>query len=176
MSPVETGRLILEPITLAHASELYAVLRDAALHRYTGGEPPTFEELQQRLARWAAGSSDASEEWLNWVIRIRSTGTVAGYVQATVFSDGSAAIAYVVGSEYQHRGIATEATRVVVETLSERGGIARIVAYIHPDHVASQRVAQRVGLERTDRVEDDGEEVWALDVAIHPDVGETPKL
>jgi len=43
-------------------------------------------------------------------------------------------------------------------------GIGRLVAHIHPDHIASGKVASTLGLHRTGEIDSDGEVVWALDV------------
>ena len=73
---------------------------------------------------------------------------------------GHADIAWVIGSEWQHQGYATEAVKVVVGFLLELG-VQEIRASIHPDHVASIRVAERVGFMRTN--ERAGPEViWKL--------------
>ncbi len=74
-----TPRLLLEPLTTAHTAQLLPVLADPALYAFTGGAPPTAEELRARHTRQAAGASpDGSEGWLNWVLRLRDTGAVAG--------------------------------------------------------------------------------------------------
>jgi len=69
-----------------------------------------------------------------------------------------AEVAWVVGVPWQGRGYAAEAARALVGWL-EAAGVGEIVAHIHPDHVASARVAAGAGLVATaDEV--DGERVW----------------
>jgi hypothetical protein len=70
---------------------MVAVLGDPALYEFTGGEPPTLDELRERYERQAVGRSpDRSEEWLNWIVRITDDGHAIGFVQATI-RDGRAA-------------------------------------------------------------------------------------
>jgi RimJ/RimL family protein N-acetyltransferase len=160
---VETPRLRLEPLTTAHTVELHPVLADPALYAVTGGAPPTPGELRDRHGRQAAGASpDGSQGWLNWVLRLRDTGAVAGFVQATVRRDGdvlAADLAWLVGTAVQGRGLATEAALAVVEELRGRG-VARFGAWVHPGHAASGAVARRCGLVPTGQVRD-GEVHWA---------------
>jgi RimJ/RimL family protein N-acetyltransferase len=86
-----------------------------------------------------------------------------GYVQATRGPQGGVAeLAWVVGTQWQGRGIAREAARLVLERLLAEG-VRRVVAHVHPDHVASQRVAAALGLEPTPVVVD-GEVEWVHDV------------
>ena len=56
------------------------------------------------------------------------------------------------------RGYASEAARSLVALRREAGWT--VVAYIHPGHLASQRVARAAGLSPTSEVRD-GETRWA---------------
>jgi RimJ/RimL family protein N-acetyltransferase len=78
----------------------------------------------------------------------------------------SAELAWVVGARWQGRGIAREATGLVLDHLLATG-IRRVVAHVHPDHVASQRVAARLGLVATQR-RVDGEVEWVLEQSPEP--------
>ncbi|WP_272941414.1 GNAT family N-acetyltransferase [Kocuria rhizophila] len=72
-----------------------------------------------------------------------------GYVQATVPLDGSPVeIAWVIGVPWQGRGYARRAAALLVGELRDHG-VEGIVAHIHPDHAASQRVARGLGMEPT---------------------------
>jgi RimJ/RimL family protein N-acetyltransferase len=160
---VGTPRLRLEPLTTAHTVELLPVLADPALYAFTGGTPPTADELRARHARQVAGvSPDGSEGWLNWVLRLRDTGAVAGFVQATVTRDGgtlAADLAWLVGTSSQGRGLASEAAAAVVAALRGQG-VTRFGAEVHPGHAASGAVARRCGLAPTGELHD-GEVRWA---------------
>jgi RimJ/RimL family protein N-acetyltransferase len=156
--PIPTPRLHLLPLTVAHASEMATVLADPALHAFTGGTPATPEALQARYQRLTAGSPDPAVTWLNWVIRHRADGCLTGTVQATVTRGPSAEIAWVVGTPWQHQGIATEAAQALVAWLDHQSVVA-ITAHIHPDHHASAAVATAAGLSPTDGWHD-GERRW----------------
>jgi RimJ/RimL family protein N-acetyltransferase len=139
------------------------LLNDPALHRYIGGRPPTRGELRARYRRQSAGRSpDGREAWLNWVVRHRASARAVGIVQATLRRDGehvTAELAWVIASRYQHRGCASEAALGMATWLS-RQGVQRLVAHVHPEHQASMRVAERLGLAPTEVVVN-GEIRWA---------------
>jgi RimJ/RimL family protein N-acetyltransferase len=160
---IGTERLVLEPLRVDHAEELAPLLNDEALHEYIGGSPATPDELRERYRRQAAGRSpDGREGWLNWVVRHRDTGDAIGTVQATVRFDGDrpvAELAWVVVAPHQGRGYAGEAAAGMVGWLAEQG-IGALVAHVHPDHRASARVAERLGLRTTEDMVD-GEVRWA---------------
>lgn len=165
---LSSARVDLEPINEGHASEMFDVLDDESLHAFTGGEPLRREELERRFTRLAMGSGDPGEHWLNWILRPRSSGFAAsdgvavGYLQATVIGS-NAEVAWVVGTQHQGRGFAADGAALVVQWLAEQG-VAQVTAHIHPDHSASNRVAERAGLVATGDVDEDGEVVWARSI------------
>ena len=158
MTVLRTPRLVLEPLSPAHAEEMAPVLADPALHRFTGGLPATVDELRERYARQVAGRSpDGRARWLNWVVR--HGGDAVGHVQATVLDAATgpvAELAWVIGSAHQGRGFAREAAAAAVTALPAG---AALVAHIHPDHAASAAVARALGLAPTGAVVD-GELRW----------------
>ncbi|WP_405655628.1 GNAT family N-acetyltransferase [Streptomyces sp. RK9] len=165
-APLTTARLTLEPLRVAHADELAPVLADPALHTFIGGAPDDLATLRARYARMVAGSPDPRVSWCNWVIRVSADGRPAGTVQATVgpreAADGLAAeIAWVVGTSWQGRGIASEAARALVAWLRGLPEVTCVLAHIHPDHGASAAVARAAGLAPTEEWHD-GEVKWLL--------------
>jgi RimJ/RimL family protein N-acetyltransferase len=144
---IATARLVLEPLRVEHADELAPALGDPELHRFIGGRPLDRAELRRRYERLVAGSPDPDVVWRNWVIRLVREDRLAGTVQATI-ARGVAEVAWVVGTPWQGRGIATEAARALVAHLRAEG-IATIVAHIHPEHHASAAVAAAAGLAPT---------------------------
>lgn len=59
-----------------------------------------------------------------------------------------AGIAWVVGTPWQGRGLASEAAAGLVGRLRAQG-VRTIVAHLHPDHHASAAVARSAGLSAT---------------------------
>lgn len=158
---IRTGRLVLLPLGVGHAGEMAVVLGDPGLHAFIGGAPADAAGLRARYERLVAGSPDPDVSWCNWVIRLRDEGCLVGTVQATVSGpahDRVAEIAWVVGTAWQGRGIATEAARGLVAWLG-RQDVRTIMAHIHPEHRASAAVATAAGLTPTD-VRHEGEIRW----------------
>jgi RimJ/RimL family protein N-acetyltransferase len=162
---IETARLTLEPLRVEHATELAEVLDDPALHEFIGGRPATVAELRHRYERQAVGHSpDGREGWLNWVVRRRAGAAAVGTVQATLTRHSGrlcAELAWVVGTAHQRTGYATEAAAGMAGWLRDRGTQV-LTAHVHPDHRASIRVAERLGLTAT-AVVVDGETRWTTD-------------
>jgi RimJ/RimL family protein N-acetyltransferase len=159
-----TARLVLEPLRVDHAGEMFAVLDDAALHRFVGGRPVGEAELRARYARQVAGRSpDGRQRWLNWIVRRSADGVALGFVQATVSDadDGrppTAELAWTIGVAFQRRGYAQEAGLAMLGWLRSQG-VGQFVAHIHPEHTASMTVARALDLRPTAIVVD-GEVRW----------------
>ena len=168
---IETSALKLSPVFRSDTPSLYELLKEPRLYLFTADRPlGSPEELGQRIEGWERRlSPDGRELWLNWTIRERNTSAVVGYVQASV-SESVAELAWVVGVPYQSHGIATEAARAVVGWISSRFAVG-LKANIHPNHTASQSVAQKLGLKATSDVSPEGEIVWRRPVELkeeHP--------
>ncbi|MBO4258085.1 GNAT family N-acetyltransferase [Streptomyces griseorubiginosus] len=157
-----TARLDAVPLAVEHAAEMAAVLSDPALHVFIGGTPASPDDLRARYERLVAGSPDPAVSWCNWVLRLRQEARLVGTVQATVVG-AVAEIAWVVGSPWQGRGLASEAACGLVALLARRPSVRTVIAHVHPEHRASESVARAAGLEPTE-VEQDGERRWRLEL------------
>lgn len=150
----------LRPVSVEDATVMTAVLADPSLYQFTGGQPPTVDELERRYAVQARGhSADHSEAWLNHLVLLGPRREAVGYVQATIPGQGEPTeIAWVIGAPWQRRGIAGHACALLLQELASRG-VRRLIAHIHPDHLASQRIATGLGMTPSGTVVD-GEIRW----------------
>lgn len=145
MRVVDATVLTLEPQTAAHADEMFAVLSDPAIYEYENQPPPSKEWLRNRFARLESRrSADGKERWLNWVIRLPST-ELAGYVQATVRQDGTAAIAYELASAYWGRGLARCAVQAMIGELVRHYNVRQLTAVLKRNNHRSMRLLERLG-------------------------------
>ena len=158
---LETQRLLLNPMAEGDSQALFALLKVPEIHVFTGGHPPaSADDVRAKVRRRESRRSPAGDElWLNWTLRLKADRSVVGYVQAGV-KDGNANLAWVVGVPFQRRGYASEASQRVLRWLRDDLGVREFRANIHPNHVASHRVARNIGLLKSGECTDEGEEVW----------------
>ena len=160
--PLDSERLVLEPLRLEHADEMAPLLDDPSLHTFIGGRPATLQELRGRYARQVLGQpADGSQRWLNWIVRRRDNRQAVGFVQATISEQGgelTAELAWVVAPSQQRSGYAREAAQLMADWLRQQH-IHHVVAHIKPDHHASNAVARSIGLAPTE-TQVDGEVRW----------------
>lgn len=145
MRTLATTRLTLEPQVAAHADALFSVLSDAALYEYENEPPSSSAWLRARLTRLESRSStDGREQWLNWVVRLRTTELI-GYVQATVHPERCAGIAYVLSSAFWGRGLASEAVSAMIAELAESYDVQRLFAVLKAGNFRSRHLLERLG-------------------------------
>ena len=146
MQSLETDDLLLEPLVAGHAEAMFPLLSDPALYRWIDEAPPA--DLARLRARYdrleTRTSADGRQHWLNWVVR-RPGQPPLGYLQATVLEDGSAWVAYLLGSAHQGQGIATRATAAMLAHLEEAYGATRLLANVEAENGPSIRLLQRLG-------------------------------
>jgi RimJ/RimL family protein N-acetyltransferase len=145
MRVISTRRLTLEPQVPAHAEEMFAVLSDPAIYEYENAPPRSLEWLRERFSRLEGRrSADGEQQWLNWVIRLPG-GELIGYVQATVYPTGRAAIAYELSSSYWGRGLAREACEAMLSELVKVYGVHSAHAVFKRNNGRSLRLLERLG-------------------------------
>jgi [ribosomal protein S5]-alanine N-acetyltransferase len=96
---------------------------------------------------------DASERlWRIRLIVLRSNRTLIGSINLKgppQRKSGIVEIGWGVTFEYRRQGIAMEATKAVTEWVLSQPGVRRMIATIPDDNPASQSVAKRLGMQRT---------------------------
>ena len=147
---LETERLVLEPMLPAHAPKLYEQLQDEKLYQFIPQDPPAPLQTLQDRYDFLSGrrSPDGREAWLNWAVRERGSGDYAGTLEATVYVNGTAIIAYMVFVPHQRRGFAAEACARLLEHLFEGYRVGMIAAEIDTRNAASIALVEGLGFER----------------------------
>jgi ribosomal-protein-alanine N-acetyltransferase len=145
MRRVASDRLALEPQVASHADELYELLQDPAIYEHENEPPESLEWLRTRFEKLESRrSADGTEHWLNWVARL-PTGEAVGYVQATVYPNGRADIAYVFGSRWWGRGLASAAVRLMLDELVATYAVRDLTAVLKRTNDRSARLLLRLG-------------------------------
>jgi len=148
---LHTERLILEPLTPRHAVHLFPLLLDERIYRFIPDDPPTtIATLTQRYERLATRRSPSGDElWLNWAVRRKPGPQYIGTVQATVYSNHSANLAYVLAPVYWGHGYATEACQRLLALLFNDYQVYAVRAEVDTRNTASQQLLERLAFDRT---------------------------
>ncbi len=149
---IETVRLRLRPFRADDLDDHAAMLADPALARHLGAGP----------AAWRPRNRD--EAWTHLAVLIgqwtlRGYGCFAVEERSGHVFIGSAGVLHLAGwpepelvyalaTPFQGRGYATEACRAILDWAWRTVPAERLVSYIRAGHVASERVAARLGAVR----------------------------
>lgn len=145
MKSLRAGALLLEPQTRCHAAEMFRVLSDPAIYEFENAPPESVRWLEDRFGRLESRSSaDGSEQWLNWVVRV-PTGELAGYVQATVMTQGLAYVAYEFASKFWRQGVGRSSVNAVLEELSAGYSVRSAVAVLKARNFRSLALLRNLG-------------------------------
>lgn len=148
MNPVVATVCVLEPLVAAHAEEMFEVLSDPAIYEFENEPPASVDVLRDRYRRLEARrSSDGRQVWLNWVLRLPD-GHLAGHVQATLLQDGSAYIAYELGSRYWRRGMGSCAVGAMLAELKSQYAVSLAVAVLKAQNHRSRGLLQKLSFQR----------------------------
>jgi len=147
---LETLRLSLEPLVASHAAAIYEQMLDEQLYRFIPQSPP--KSLQALESRYRVLSSrlspEGQEAWLNWVVRLREPGNYIGTLEATVYANYTAAIAYIIFPLFWQQGYAKEGCGRLLNHLFKDYGVSVVSAEIDTRNIASISLVEALGFKR----------------------------
>jgi [ribosomal protein S5]-alanine N-acetyltransferase len=152
---LETERLLLEPLMPEHAPLLVKDLADERLYRFIPTDAPeSAEALETRYRKLSSRRSpDGAEVWLNFAMRLREEGrllkaTYVGTLEATVYPDRSAYLAYTVFVPFWRQGYAKEGCAHLLRRLLDDYSVRVVVAEMDTRNAASVALAESLGFKR----------------------------
>jgi RimJ/RimL family protein N-acetyltransferase len=162
--PLLTDRLAMRPHTERDFEDSAALWGDPVVTRYIGGRPSTREEAWARLLRhvghWAIRGYGC------WVVRERDSGAFVGEVGFLSLERDieppfgeTPEIGWVLSSQAQGRGFATEAVREALRWGDAHFAATKTTCIIDPENRPSLRVAEKCGFRSVRRARYKGDEI-----------------
>lgn len=145
---LETQRLTLRHLTLDDLDELFALYSDPEIRKYFPDGVKNYEDTKEELEWFLNGHPEHPKLGL-WATIHRETGEFIGRCGLLPWEiDGrlEVEIAYLLDKSFWHLGLATEAANGIMKYAFEELHLSRLICLMDPDNIASQRVAQRVGM------------------------------
>jgi ribosomal-protein-alanine N-acetyltransferase len=143
-----TARLRLRPFTAQDADALYRILHEEGVLRYfPRPEPPPQEWVEHfvadQLGRWERDGFGL------WAAELRATRKLIGWAGLQDLPEtDEIEVGYLLGKAHWGQGLATEAALASLEYGFETLKLRQIVAIVHRENLASQRVVEKLGLRR----------------------------
>ncbi len=144
---IETERLILRRFSPADAPSVLANWAADERIQSLYAEPvyETIEAVQELLVRYI--SSYNKDEYYRWAVIDKLSGECIGQIAYFLVDNNNhfAEIEYCIGTAFQRRGLATEATRAVMAYGFEKMNLHKIQISVKTINPASRRVIEKCG-------------------------------
>lgn len=140
MTTLKTERLILQPMTLDDAADMFRIFSHPDAMGFMPTPPHENVEQTHNMLQW-----DMSREGAYmWAIRLKNSDTVIGQMH---YLGGTRVpgMGYILHPDYWGQGIVAEAAQVVLNYGFEQIGYDRVELWIDQVNTASIRVAQKLG-------------------------------
>jgi len=173
----ETPRLSLRHLVMDDLDNLFALYRDPEIRKYFPEGILNYDDTKEEL-EWHMNGHPRHPELGLWATVYKETGRFIGRCGLLPWDiDGKLEIeiAYLLDKKFWHQGLATEAANGIMKYAFEKLNLSRLICLIDPDNIASQRVAERIGMSLERKVDGiDGDNFPTLIYAIEKQVTVQP--
>jgi ribosomal-protein-serine acetyltransferase len=141
-----TERLLLEPVSDAHAESLLQAVvdsREELLPWMPWAREPSLEGTRRQIER--SGSAWIEDSEFHFCLVEQTTRQVLGVAGLNRDRDGSAELHYWIRSDRSGRGLTTEASRALIAWAPRALGLHRLTLWAGRDNAPSRRVASKLG-------------------------------
>ena len=154
MSPIETERLLLVPLSLADAASMVNGHVPPGA-RWTVGYPTERTLVRALMVLTAHDQGHDPGPFTGYQVVRRDDGTVLGDCGFDAPPDGEGTVHVGVGIAFseRHRGYASEALRAVIDWARDRPEVTRVRADAHRGNFETIRDLERAGMRRVGRDE-----------------------
>ena len=153
---LETKRLLLRRQVVTDLDDLWALYCDPEITKYIPDAPHTREQAREEL-EWHRNGHPRNPDLGLWATVHKESGKFIGRCGLLPWDIGEqqeVEVAYTIAREYWGQGLATEAAQAILNYGFEKLHLTRLVSLIEPENIASQRVAEKIGMAFERRVEE----------------------
>lgn len=146
LTRLEGSLVRLRPLASPDAAPLAAYRAHPDVLRYQSWDGYNLAQALALVDEMARSRPGIPDEWHQWAIEERATGTLAGDFGLRTFDDGrQGEIGFTLAPGAQGRGLATEAARLALRTAFGPLGFHRVIANIDPLNVPAVALLGRLG-------------------------------
>lgn len=145
---LETQRLILRHLILNDLDKLFALYQDTEIRRHFPDGIKNYDDTKEELEWYMDGHPEHPDLGL-WATVYKETDKFIGRCGLLPWEINGALeieVAYLLDKNFWHQGLATEAAAGILNHAFNNLNLTRIICLMHPDNIASQKVAKRIGM------------------------------
>lgn len=145
---LETERLILRAWTREDAEALFEICRDSEVMLHIGNRKP-YESVEDAVnfLNWAV-SYQKKNGYCRWAVIEKSGGKIVGSCGFLRLKGDDKELGYLFAREVWGKGFATEAAYACLRYGFEKLHFTKVIALTDVDHLASQKVLEKIGFTR----------------------------
>ncbi len=143
---LETERLILRPFQIDDVPAWHLMQQDPEITRYTGdGGVVSEQEMENRIREHVLGDYK-KHGFGRWIVVHKEDNCIIGFTGLKYIPDMDVVdLGYRFARKYWGQGIATEASIAALDFGFNELELEKIVAYIIPENIGSQKVLEKLG-------------------------------
>lgn len=159
---LHTTHLILRPIVPADTTVFYRIYQtEGVLQYFPNPKPPPIEKVERfviyQQTHWEKYG------YGNWGLQTKDTSELIGWAGLQFLPDtNETEVGYLLDKPFWGQGYATEAARASLEFGFKHFDFPAIIALVHPDNLASLKVASKCGLTIVER-----KVYWGIELVRH---------
>lgn len=170
MKILETERLLLRRLVMDDLDALYKLYSDPEVRQYYPEGVLNYEETREEL-EWFLNGHPKHPELGLWATIHKPSGKFigrSGLLPWTIEGRHEVEIAYLLDKEFWGQGLASEGALAIRDYALKKLGLPRLVCLIDPKNIASQKVAEKIGMTLEKQVDGiDGDNYPTLIYAIN---------
>jgi len=145
---LETKRLLLRHQVISDLDDLWALYCDPEITKYIPDAPRSREEAQEEL-EWHMHGHPKYPDLGLWATIHKETGKFigrCGLLPWEIDGQKEVEVAYTLARAYKGQGLGTEAGQAILQYGFETLNLSRLICLIDADNIASQKVAEKIGM------------------------------
>ncbi|KAF1304438.1 GNAT family N-acetyltransferase [Enterococcus saccharolyticus] len=144
---IETERLVLRPVTLADAQDMYEYASDEETTTFVFPRHQSLAETRQAIAEFFMAAPLGK-----FAIEYKENHKMIGTIDLRVNPDSTAELGYTINKAYWGRGLVPEAARALLALGFEQLDLVRIFAIHEVENPNSGRVMEKIGMSKESTV------------------------
>jgi len=145
---LETQRLRFRHQVITDLDDLWALYCNPNITKYIPDAPRSREEAKEEL-EWFMNGHPRHPELGLWATIDKDTDKFigrCGLLPWEIDGKNEVEVAYTIAEEYWGQGLGTDAAQAILQYGFESLNLSRLICLIDPENIASQRVAEKIGM------------------------------
>lgn len=163
---LETDRLLLRHQVPEDLDDLWALYCDPQITKYIPDAPRSRGEAKEEL-EWHMHGHPKFPALGLWATIYKETGKFigrCGLLPWDIDGQNEVEVAYTISRDYWGQGLGTEAAEAILHYGFQTLNLSRLISLIDPENIASQRVAEKIGMTFEKEAQDELGTFWIFSI------------